>query len=136
MYAVIETGGKQYRVSEGDTIDVEKLPAEVGAEVRFEHVLLVGEPRTYELIEKMVAHWSTVFRSRRLHLGMDETYDLGRGQYLDRNGYRCGLDIYAEHLAKVCAICARHGLRPMAHPTLIPWIRSFVNCCRWPAFRR
>ena len=42
MYAVIRTGGKQYRVSEGDTIDVEKLGAEVGSEVRFDEVLLVG----------------------------------------------------------------------------------------------
>lgn len=78
-----------------------------------EHVLLVGEPRTYELIEKMVAHWAGVFRSRRFHLGMDETYDLGRGRYLDRNGYRRGLDIYSEHLKRVAAICERHGLRPM-----------------------
>jgi large subunit ribosomal protein L21 len=42
MYAVIQTGGKQYRVSEGDTIEVEKLPAEVGQEIRFTDVLLVG----------------------------------------------------------------------------------------------
>ncbi len=42
MYAVIETGGKQYRVSEGDTIFVEKLNAEDGAEVTFDQVLLVG----------------------------------------------------------------------------------------------
>ncbi|MBM3891947.1 MAG: twin-arginine translocation signal domain-containing protein, partial [Verrucomicrobia bacterium] len=78
-----------------------------------EHVLLVGEPRTYALIEKMVAHWAGVFRSRRFHLGMDETYDLGRGRYLDRKGHRRGLDIYAEHLKRVAEICARHGLRPM-----------------------
>lgn len=78
-----------------------------------DHVLLVGEPKTYELIEKMVAHWDGVFRSRRLHLGMDETYDLGRGRYLDRNGYRRGLDIYTQHLSQVAEICARHGLRPM-----------------------
>jgi large subunit ribosomal protein L21 len=42
MYAVIRTGGKQYRVSEGDTIEVEKLPVEVGADVRFDEVLVVG----------------------------------------------------------------------------------------------
>lgn len=42
MYAVIATGGKQYRVTQGDTIDVEKLPVEVGAEVTFDQVLLVG----------------------------------------------------------------------------------------------
>jgi large subunit ribosomal protein L21 len=42
MYAVIATGGKQYRVSQGDFVDVEKLPYDVGAEVTFEEVLLVG----------------------------------------------------------------------------------------------
>jgi large subunit ribosomal protein L21 len=42
MYAVIETGGKQYRVNEGDIIRVEKLPAEVGSDIEFEKVLLVG----------------------------------------------------------------------------------------------
>ena len=42
MYAVIETGGKQYRVSAGDAINVEKLPYQVGDEVEFERVLLVS----------------------------------------------------------------------------------------------
>jgi large subunit ribosomal protein L21 len=42
MYAVIETGGKQYRVSEGDAIHVEKLPVEVGDRVEFDRVLLVS----------------------------------------------------------------------------------------------
>ncbi len=41
MYAVIETGGKQYRVSPGDTIQVETLPGEVGSEVELNHVLAV-----------------------------------------------------------------------------------------------
>jgi large subunit ribosomal protein L21 len=43
MYAVIETGGKQYRVNQGDVIKVEKLGAEVGQKVDFDRVLLVGE---------------------------------------------------------------------------------------------
>lgn len=43
MYAVIETGGKQYRVAPGQTVRVEKLPAEDGAEVTFEKVLLVAD---------------------------------------------------------------------------------------------
>ncbi|MEZ5479373.1 MAG: 50S ribosomal protein L21 [Thiolinea sp.] len=43
MYAVIATGGKQYRVAEGDVIQVEKLDAEEGASVDFDHVLMVGE---------------------------------------------------------------------------------------------
>ncbi|MDN5325673.1 MAG: large subunit ribosomal protein [Moorella sp. (in: firmicutes)] len=43
MYAIIMTGGKQYRVSEGDTLRVEKLPAEVGEKVVLDKVLAVGE---------------------------------------------------------------------------------------------
>ena len=43
MYAVIETGGKQYKVSEGDVIYIEKLNAEDGADVSFDKVLVVGE---------------------------------------------------------------------------------------------
>ncbi len=41
-YAVIKTGGKQYRIQEGDKFDVEKLDAEVDSEIKFD-VLLVGE---------------------------------------------------------------------------------------------
>lgn len=43
MYAVIATGGKQYRVSEGSVLRVEKLDAEAGADVEFDQVLLVGQ---------------------------------------------------------------------------------------------
>lgn len=43
MYAVIETGGKQYKVSEGDVIYIEKLEVEAGADVTFDKVLLIGE---------------------------------------------------------------------------------------------
>ena len=42
MYAIIATGGKQYKVSEGDVIRVEKLAAEDGSEVTFDDVLAIG----------------------------------------------------------------------------------------------
>ena len=43
MYAVIQTGGKQYRVSEGDTVKVEKLTAEEGASIDLNQVLMVAD---------------------------------------------------------------------------------------------
>ncbi|RKD32490.1 50S ribosomal protein L21 [Thermohalobacter berrensis] len=43
MYAVIETGGKQYRVQEGDTIFIEKIEGKEGEEIKFDKVLLVSE---------------------------------------------------------------------------------------------
>jgi large subunit ribosomal protein L21 len=42
-YAVVETGGKQYRVQKGDTLDVEKLDAEVGSSVELDRVLAVSD---------------------------------------------------------------------------------------------
>jgi large subunit ribosomal protein L21 len=42
MYAVLETGGKQYRVVEGDTLEIERLEAEAGKPVTFDRVLLVN----------------------------------------------------------------------------------------------
>lgn len=42
MYAIIKTGGKQYRVSNGDKLKVEKLAADVGSELLLDQVLLVG----------------------------------------------------------------------------------------------
>ena len=42
MYAIIATGGKQYKVAEGDVIKVEKLAAEAGSEVTFDDVILVS----------------------------------------------------------------------------------------------
>lgn len=43
MYAIIATGGKQYKVSEGDVIEVEKLEGEAGTEVTFDEVLAVND---------------------------------------------------------------------------------------------
>jgi len=43
MYAVIETGGKQYRVAPGETVDVESIPGEVGSEIELGRVLAVVE---------------------------------------------------------------------------------------------
>lgn len=42
MYAIVKSGGKQYKVSEGDTIDVERLKVEVGDEVSLDQVLMVA----------------------------------------------------------------------------------------------
>ena len=45
-HAIFKTGGKQYRVTEGDKIDVEKLDAEVGADTTFEDVLMISDDKT------------------------------------------------------------------------------------------
>ena len=47
MYAVIRTGGKQYRVAQGDVLRIEKITGDVGADVKFSEVLMLGgdEPK-------------------------------------------------------------------------------------------
>lgn len=49
MYAIVETGGKQYRVTPGDTFRVEKLPAELGETVALDRVLMVTDDETVSI---------------------------------------------------------------------------------------
>ncbi len=55
MYAVIKTGGKQYRVVAGEKIKVEQIPAEVGAEITLDQVLMVGEGESVKVGAPLVA---------------------------------------------------------------------------------
>ena len=54
MYAVVKTGGKQYRVVAGDKLKVEQIPADVGAEVILDQVLMVGEGESVRLGQPVV----------------------------------------------------------------------------------
>lgn len=55
MYAVIKTGGKQYRVSAGQKIKVEQIPADVGTEISLDQVLMVGEGETVKVGTPMLS---------------------------------------------------------------------------------
>lgn len=76
-------------------------------------VLLVGDERTYALIDKMFKTAAENFTSRKINIGMDEAFLLGCGNYLKRNGYRKGYDIIREHLEKVLEIAKKYGFNPM-----------------------
>lgn len=75
-------------------------------------VMNVSKPRVYELITKMIDFWSKALRTRKIHIGMDETQDLGRGSFMNVNGYVPPFKLFCEHLAKVRDICAEKGLSP------------------------
>ena len=49
MYAVIKTGGKQYRVAAGEKIKVEQIPADVGSEITIDQVFMVGEGESVKI---------------------------------------------------------------------------------------
>jgi len=78
-----------------------------------EDILLVDDPRTYEFIDAMLEAVSSCFRSRRVHIGMDEAHNLGLGKYLDQHGYHNRFEILSGHLAKVKDLCVKYGLEPM-----------------------
>ena len=55
MYAVIKTGGKQYRVAAGEKIMVEQIPADVGSEITLDQVFMVGEGESVKIGAPVVA---------------------------------------------------------------------------------
>jgi large subunit ribosomal protein L21 len=55
MYAVIKTGGKQYRVAAGEKLKVEQIPADVGAEITIDQVLMVGEGESVKIGAPLVS---------------------------------------------------------------------------------
>lgn len=55
MYAILETGGKQYRVAEGDTIKVELLPQEIGDKISLDRVLMINKDAAVTIGKPTVA---------------------------------------------------------------------------------
>ena len=76
-------------------------------------ILLVGDERTYELIEKMFDSLAKSFTSRKVHIGLDEAENLGRGKYLNKNGLEKGHEIMKKHLQRVVDIAHKYGFEPM-----------------------
>lgn len=76
-------------------------------------ILLADYDETYVFIEEMIRAASAPFRSKRIHIGMDEAHSLGLGRYLAQFGYRKRFDIMNDHLRRVLAITEKYGLRPM-----------------------
>lgn len=72
-------------------------------------ILLVGEERTYELIENIFSTLAECFTSRKVNIGMDEAHMLGLGRYLDKHGYKNRFEIMTEHLNRVAAIAEKYG---------------------------
>jgi hexosaminidase len=78
-----------------------------------EVTLLVGSDETYQFIEEMILAASKPYRTKRIHIGMDEAWDLGIGKYREKNGYHERFEIMAEHLKRVNDILKKHDMIPM-----------------------
>ena len=103
------------------SIGVEIIPcvqalAHINAALRWDKIpidtddiMLADNDRTYELIDHMFASLSKNFKTRKIHVGMDEAYMLGRGKHLDIHGYEPISKIMERHLGRVCEIAKKHG---------------------------
>ncbi len=76
------------------------------------NILLVDEPKTYELIDKIFATLAENFSSRFVNIGMDEAHMVGLGKYLDQNGYTDRYELLLRHLGKVVEIAKKYGFKP------------------------
>lgn len=85
-------------------------------------VLLVGEEKTYKFIEAMISSLRECFRSKNIHIGMDEAFDLGRGHYLTKHGHVPHQKLMVEHLNKVNEIAKKYDFKPMI------WDDMFLRC--------
>lgn len=70
--------------------------------------LMVGDERCYQLIDRMFATLSKCFTTKRIHVGMDEAFQLGRGRYFDKNGLESVDVIMKKHLARVTELAEKY----------------------------
>ncbi|MBR1675929.1 MAG: beta-N-acetylhexosaminidase [Clostridia bacterium] len=76
-------------------------------------ILLAEDERTYKLIDNIFSTLAECFKTRNVHIGMDEAHMLGLGKYLDLHGMKNRFEILVNHLKKVSEIAAKYGFKPM-----------------------
>ncbi len=89
----------------------------------YDDILMTDDERTYELIDRMFATLSECFTSRKIHIGMDEAWMLGRGNHLSKYGYESADAIMKRHLARVCELAEKYNYEPMMWSDMFfrPW---------------
>jgi len=76
-------------------------------------IMLIDEPRTYELIENMFKTLRSCFTSKYIHIGCDEAHMVGLGKFLDKNGFQNRFEIIHRHLERVLKIAEKYGFHTM-----------------------
>jgi len=92
MYAIIRTGGKQYKVAPGEKLKVEQIPAEIGTEIVLDQVLMVGDGESVRLGQPTLA--GTTVKAKVLAHGRGEKLQIfkmrRRKNYRRHQGHRQG----------------------------------------------
>lgn len=76
-------------------------------------IMMVGNEDVYDLIDRMFKTLRSCFRTKNLHIGMDEAHLLGRGKYFDLHGEENRFNILLKHLNRVCEIAKKYDFIPM-----------------------
>ena len=114
-------------VAYGEVIGIELIPCiqalahftafmknpELSPMLECNDILLIGDDKTYDFLEAIFRQCAACFKSRKINIGMDEAHMVGRGKYLDKNGYRKPSDVMLEHLNMVVEIAHKYGFEPM-----------------------
>lgn len=88
-----------------------------------DRILLAREERTFAFLDELIGTVSSSVRSRRIHVGMDEAWDMGRGKFLTKHGYVPPFQIFNEYMERLISITRKHGLRPMM------WSDMYFRVC-------
>ena len=96
-----------------------------GAINDFADILLVGEDRTYELIDNMFKTLRKCFSTKYVHIGMDEAHMLGFGKYLEKHGIENRFEILQKHLSRVMKIAEKYDFKPIMWSDM--WFRLANN---------
>ncbi len=86
-------------------------------------VLLAREEETFVFLEEWLTKLKSCFRSNRVHIGMDEAWDMGRGNFLTKHGLVPRFQIFSEYMQKLVEITDRLGLVPMM------WSDMYFRVC-------
>lgn len=79
--------------------------------VDIDSILLVDEPKTYELIEKMFKTLRECYTTKHVNIGFDEAHNVGRGRYLDKHGFVNHFDLLLRHLNRVIEIAKKYDFK-------------------------
>lgn len=76
-------------------------------------ILLIDEEKTYQLLEHIFSTLRQCCSTGKIHIGMDEAYNVGLGKYLEQHGYADRFQLICRHLSRVCALADKYGFEPM-----------------------
>ena len=96
---------------------------EAGSIKDTDSVLLAREEKTFEFVEQLIATVTSALRSKRIHIGMDEAWDMGRGEFLNKHGYVPPFEIFNEFMERLIGITDKYGLRVMM------WSDMYFRVC-------